>query len=184
MWTEPELSTTEKEVSDWWRLLPPAMRPLEEAWTNCVSIKARSDSPIVHETNVKHCKISCAITNSTYVLNHWIIESLVQATFGATMFLGIIGVWTLISHRFAAGWSTTSWGDSMSNANAFRSLASFWSLTCNQCVRLCSPMSPGSRFGTTEGQESKRVDGGHFSWAWEDGAILLWFLSLLRQFLM
>lgn len=76
MWTEPELSTTEKEVSDWWRLLLPAMRLLEEAWPNCVSIKARSDSPIVHETDIKNCK-SCAITNSTYVLNHWIIESLV-----------------------------------------------------------------------------------------------------------
>ena len=160
MWTEPELSTTEKEVSDWWRLLPPAMCPLEEAWPNCVSIKARSDSPIVHETKVKNCK-GCAIANSN-ALNHWIIESLVQATFGATMFLGI-GVWTLISHRFVTGWSTASWGDSMSNANAFRSLGEFLKLlifgschsdfftsrglTCNQCIRLCSPMSPGSRFG-------------------------------------
>ena len=46
-------------------------------------------------------------------------------------------------------------------------------LTCNQCVRLPSPMwSPGSRFGTAEGQASKRVDGGHFFRAWKDGATL------------
>ena len=31
---------------------------------------------------------------------YWNIESLVQATFGATMFLGVIGVWTLILFIF------------------------------------------------------------------------------------